>query len=206
MLVGYIRASFDDGRETTVLQRDALIAAGVDPKHVFEEPSSPPSDGRVALEKCLAILEPGDSLVVWRLDRLGRSMPDLLRTIEDLRRREVGFRSLVEKIDAGTTHGDALFDVVAALSRCERTISRERILTAVAAIGRKDRRGGRPTAIDPRTMEAVLDALDKGVGKTEVCRSFGIARSTLYETLGRIGWAGSRERRGRSIENSGGSS
>lgn len=188
MLVGYIRASFDDGRETMAIQRDALIAAGVDPRYVFEEPSSPASDGRVTLEKCLAILEPGDSLVVWRLDRLGRSIPDLLRTIEDLRRREVGFRSLVEKIDADPAHGEALFGVFGALSRCERTISRERILAAVAAIGQKDRRGGRPNAIDARTMEAVLGALDRGVGKSEVCRSFGIARSTLYETLERIGW------------------
>ncbi len=192
MLVGYMRAPFDEDRVATTVQRDALLATGVDPRHLFEDRAFGPNDGRAGLDECLEFLSAGDTLVVWKLDRLGRSMPHLLQTIEALRQRQITFRSLIEKIDTGTVHGDLLFALFDALSQYERSITRERILAGVAASGRRDRRGGRPHAIDPGKMETILHALDQGMSKSDVCRTYDIARSTLYETLERIGWIRSR--------------
>ena len=105
MLVGYMRVSSETDRQTTDLQRDALVAAGVDDRHTFEDKASGARDDRPGLKKCLDYLKSGDTLVVWKLDRLGRSLPHLLEIVDRLRKNGVAFRSLTEGMDTNTPHG-----------------------------------------------------------------------------------------------------
>ena len=194
MLVGYMRVSSDSDRQTTALQRDALIAAGVDARHLFEDKASGARDDRPGLKTCLDFLKAGDTLVVWKLDRLGRSLPHLLDIVAGLRDGGVAFRSLTEGMDTNTPHGELLFHIFGALAQYERALTRERVQAGLAAARRRGRRGGRPTAIAPEKLEAVISALDGGASKAAVCRTFGIARSTLVDTLARAGWTGRRLR------------
>lgn len=190
MLVGYMRVSSDSDRQSTALQRDALIAAGVDVRHLFEDKASGARDDRPGLKACLAFLKPGDTLVVWKLDRLGRSLPHLLDIVTNLRDGGVAFRSLTEGMDTNTPHGELLFHIFGALAQYERALTRERIQAGLAAARRRGRHGGRPLAIDTEKLDAVVAALDAGASKSAVCRTFGIARSTLIDTLARVGWTG----------------
>lgn len=190
MLVGYMRVSSDNDRQTTALQHDALISAGVDARHLFEDKASGARDDRPGLKRCLDFLKAGDTLVVWKLDRLGRSLPHLLNIVASLRHGGVAFRSLTEGMDTNTPHGELLFHIFGALAQYERALTRERVQAGLAAARRRGRRGGRPTAIETEKLEAVIAALEGGASKAAVCRTFGIARSTLIDTLGRAGWTG----------------
>lgn len=190
MLVGYMRVSSDGDRQTTALQRDALVAAGVDPRHLFEDKASGARDDRPGLKQCLSFLTSGDTLVVWKLDRLGRSLPHLLDIITGLRDGGIAFKSLTEGMDTNTPHGELLFHLFGALAQYERALTRERVQAGLAAARRRGRRGGRPAAVQPEKLEAVMTALNGGASKAAVCRTFGIARSTLIDTLKRAGWNG----------------
>lgn len=190
MLVGYMRVSSDGDRQTTALQRDALIAAGVDPRHLFEDKASGARDDRPGLKQCLSFLTSGDTLVVWKLDRLGRSLPHLLDIITGLRDGGIAFKSLTEGMDTNTPHGELLFHLFGALAQYERALTRERVQAGLAAARRRGRRGGRPATVQPEKLEAVMTALNGGASKAAVCRTFGIARSTLIDTLKRAGWSG----------------
>ena len=195
MLVGYMRVSTDGDRQTFDLQRDALLAAGVDERHLFDDRVSGSRGERTGLAKALAFIKSGDCLVGWKLDRLGRSLPHLLGTVSDLRTRGIGFRSLTEQMDTATPQGEFLFHVFGALAQFERSLIQERVQAGLAAARRRGRRGGRPMAIDPEKLAAVTSALDGGASKAAVCRTFGIKRSTLIDALARIGWsAGSQGR------------
>ena len=195
MLVGYMRVSTDGDRQTFDLQRDALLSAGVDERHLFEDRVSGSRSERRGLAKALAFIKSGDCLVVWKLDRLGRSLPHLLTTVSDLRARGIGFRSLTEQMDTATPQGELLFHVFGALAQFERSLIQERVQAGLAAARRRGRRGGRPMAIDAEKLAAVTSALDGGASKAAVCRTFGIKRSTLIDALARIGWsAGSQSR------------
>jgi DNA invertase Pin-like site-specific DNA recombinase len=190
MLVGYMRVSSDGDRQSTALQRDALITAGVDTRHLFEDKASGARDDRPGLKSCLEFLKAGDTLVVWKLDRLGRSLPHLLAIVAGLREVGVAFRSLTEGMDTTTPHGELLFHIFGALAQYERALTRERVQAGLAAARRRGRRGGRPTVIQGEKLEAVIAALEGGATKAAVCRTFGIARSTLLDTLARAGWPG----------------
>lgn len=190
MLVGYLRVSSDSDRQRTALQRDALLAAGVDARHLFEDQASGARDDRPGLRACLEYLQPGDTLVVWKLDRLGRSLPHLLQLITGLKEKQVGFRSLTEQMDTTTAHGELLFQLFGALAQYERALTRERVQAGLAAARRRGRRGGRPRALDNEKLAAVIAALNQGTSKAAVCRTFGIPRSTLNDTLARAGWSG----------------
>ena len=190
MLIGYMRVSSDTDRQTTALQRDALIAAGVDARHLFEDKASGARDDRPGLKSCLDYVKAGDTLVVWKLDRLGRSLPHLLKIVAGLRESGVAFRSLTEGMDTTTPHGELLFHLFGALAQYERALTRERVQAGLAAAERRGRRGGRPLAIGPERLEAIITALDSGTSKAAVCRNFGIPRSTLIDTLARSGWTG----------------
>ena len=160
MLVGYERISTDGGRQSADLQRDALIAAGVDARHIYGDKLSGSRDDRPGLKACLAFLNAGDTLVVWKLDRLGRSLSHLLATVSELEDRGVGFRSLTEGMDTTTAQGKLLFSVFGALAEFERSLIRERVNAGLAAAARRGRRGGRPTALSAEKVEAITKALD----------------------------------------------
>ncbi|MGI4959771.1 MAG: recombinase family protein [Janthinobacterium lividum] len=190
MLVGYMRVSSTDDRQSVSLQKDALVASGVDERHLHQDKASGARDDRPGLKGCLSDLRPGDVLVVWKLDRLGRSLPNLLAIIADFKERGVAFRSLTEQMDTTTPHGELLFSIFGALAQYERALTRERVLAGLAAAKRRGRKGGRPQALGPEQIEQVVAALNGGASKASVCRSFKVPRSTLLNTLTRIGWTG----------------
>jgi DNA invertase Pin-like site-specific DNA recombinase len=186
MLVGYMRVSSESDRQTTDLQRDALLAAGVDARHLFEDHASGAKDDRPGLVEALAYVQPNDVLVVWKLDRLGRSLSHLLSIVNNLKEKQVAFRSLTEGMDTTTASGELLFHVFGALAQYERALTRERVVAGLAAARRRGRVGGRPLAITGEKLDAILTALNAGMSKAAVCRNFGVKRTTLIETLARI--------------------
>lgn len=190
MLVGYMRVSSDLERQTTNLQRDALLGAGIDSRHLFEDRASGSKDDRVGLAAALEFVQPGDVLVVWKLDRLGRSLSHLLAIVNGLKEKQVAFRSLTEGMDTTTASGELLFHVFGALAQYERALIQERVVAGLHAAKRRGRTGGRPAAIVGEKQEAILRALEEGMSKAAVCRSFGVKRTTLIDTLDRIGWSG----------------
>ena len=183
MLVGYMRVSSESDRQSTDLQRDALLAVGVDARHLFEDHASGAKDDRPGLAKALAFVRPADVLVVWKLDRLGRSLSHLLALVNALKEKQVAFRSLTEGMDTTTASGELLFHVFGAVAQYERALIQERVVAGLAAARRRGRIGGRPPAIIGEKLEAILGALDGGMSKAAVCRNFGVKRTTLIETL-----------------------
>jgi len=193
MLVGYMRVSSDSDRQSTDLQRDALLAAGVDGRHLFEDHASGAKDDRRGLADALEFVHPGDVLVVWKLDRLGRSLSHLLSIVTTLKDKQVAFRSLTEGMDTTTASGELLFHVFGALAQYERALTHERVIAGLAAAKRRGRVGGRPAAIVGEKRDAIVAALDGGMSKAAVCRNFGVKRTTLIETLARVGWPGAHD-------------
>ncbi len=185
MLIGYMRVSSDNDRQTTDLQRDALIQAGVDPRHLFEDKASGARDDRQGLKQALDYVCEGDCLVVWKLDRLGRSLSHLLQIVTDLQKRGVAFRSLTEQMDTTTPHGELLFGIFGSLAQYERALTRERILAGLEAAKKRGTTGGRPKAISDEKLNAIVEALNAGTSKAAICRTFGVKRSTLYDALER---------------------
>lgn len=190
MLVGYMRVSSDSDRQSTDLQRDALLAAGVDPRHLFEDRASGAKDDRAGLARALEFVRAGDVLVVWKLDRLGRSLSHLLAIVTSLKDKRVAFRSLTENLDTTTPSGEFLFQVFGALAQYERALIQERVVAGLAAARKRGRIGGRPQAITGEKLDAIVAALDGGMSKAAVCRNFNVKRTTLIETLTRAGWRG----------------
>jgi DNA invertase Pin-like site-specific DNA recombinase len=191
MLIGYMRVSSDSDRQSTDLQRDALIAAGVDVRHLFEDHASGAKGDRTGLAQALEFVRPGDVLVVWKLDRLGRSLSHLLAIVNSLKNKQVAFRSLTEGMDTTTPSGELLFHVFGALAQYERALIQERVVAGLGAAKRRGRIGGRPQAITGEKLAAILAALDGGMSKAAACRNFGVKRTTLIETLARVGWPAS---------------
>jgi DNA invertase Pin-like site-specific DNA recombinase len=189
MLVGYMRVSSDSDRQSTDLQRDALLAAGVDARQLFEDHASGAKDDRPGLVNALEFVRAGDVLVVWKLDRLGRSLSHLLFIINSLKDKQVEFRSLTEGMDTTRASGELLFQVFGALAQYERALVQERVVAGLAAARRRGRVGGRPTAITGEKLDVIIAALDGGMSKAAVCRNFGVKRTTLIETLARTGWS-----------------
>lgn len=189
MLVGYMRVSSDNDRQTTDLQRDALISAGVDSRHLFEDKASGARDKRPGLKQALDFVCEGDCLVVWKLDRLGRSLPHLLSIVTELQERQVAFRSLTEQMDTTTAQGEFLLGVFGALAQYERALAQERIRAGLAAAKKRGRQGGRPKAISDEQLHAIVKALEAGASKSSICRSFGVKRSTLYDALSRASFS-----------------
>ncbi len=192
MLIGYMRVSSSSDRQSTDLQRDALLAAGIDPRHIFEDHASGKKDDRAGLAKALAFLQPGDVLVVWKLDRLGRSLSNLLSIVNSLQERRVGFRSLTENMDTTTPSGEFLFQIFGALAQYEHALIKERIISGIESARKRGRRGGRPHAIVGEKLDAIIDALNSGMSKAAVCRNFDVKRTTLIETLARTNWCKDR--------------
>lgn len=188
MLVGYMRVSSDSDRQSTDLQRNALLSVGVDARHLFEDRASGVKDDRSGLVQALEFVRPGDVLVVWKLDRLGRSLSHLLGIVNSLKERQVAFRSLTEGMDTTTASGELLFHVFGALAQYERALIQERVVAGLAAAKRRGRVGGRPLALVGEKLDVIIAALEGGMSKAAVCRNFGVKRTTLIETLARVGW------------------
>lgn len=123
--------------------------------------------------------------MVWKLDRLGRSLPHLLDIITNLQKRGISFCSLTEKMDTTTPHGELLFNIFGSLAQYERALTRERVLAGLEAAKKRGRKGGRPKAISDEKMNAIVEALNSGSSKAAICRTFDIKRSTLYDALAR---------------------
>lgn len=180
MLIGYMRVSSDTDRQTTNLQKDALILAGVDEKHLFEDRLSGAKDNRPGLKKALKRLHKGDCLVVWKLDRLGRSLPHLLKIITGLKDRGVSFRSLTEQMDTTTPHGGFLFNIFGSLAQYERELTRERIMAGLEAAKRRGKFPGRPRLMNEIQLTNIKERLAKGETKPSIQRSLNISTSTFY--------------------------
>lgn len=184
MLVGYMRVSKADGSQTLDLQRDALLAAGVEPGHLYEDRASGRTEERPGLEAVRKALRAGDTLVVWKLDRLGRSLRDLVNTVHDLTQQGIGFKVLTghgAAIDTTTPSGKLVFGIFAALAEFERELISERTKAGLASARARGRKGGAPykmTAPKLRLARAAMGQAGTHVG--DLCQELGITRQTLY--------------------------
>ena len=182
MLVGYARVSTRD--QDLALQFDALKAAGCE--RIFTEKASGAQRERPQLQAALDYMRAGDTLVVWKLDRLARSLKQLIETVEALGGRGVGLRSLTEAIDTTTSGGRLVFHIFASLAEFERGIIRERTMAGLEAARARGRRGGRPPALTDKDLVAARAMLrDPEITVAEVARRLGVVPSTLYRHLPR---------------------
>ncbi len=184
MLIGYVRVSKSDGSQTLDPQRDALAAAGIDPERIYHDLASGRKDDRPGLNACLKALQPGNTLVIWRLDRLGRDLRHLVTTAEDLRVRGVGLKVLTgagAQIDSTTANGRLAFGIFAAFAEFERELIGERTRAGLAAARARGRMGGRPRKMDRATLQMAMAAMsDRAAVAAEVARRLGITTTTLY--------------------------
>ena len=181
--IGYARVSTDD--QHLDLQRDALTKAGC--SVTYEEKVSGKTADRPELDQCLKALRAGDTLVVWRLDRLGRSLKDLLRIVDDLKERGVSFVSLTERIETDTAAGKMAFHLFGALSEFERSLIRERTQAGLAAARARGRAGGRKPKLDDQQVREIKALLrDPDIQVADVARRYGVSRTTLYKHCGVI--------------------
>jgi DNA invertase Pin-like site-specific DNA recombinase len=184
MLIGYMRVSKNDGSQTLDLQKDALIAAGVDEERLYHDYASSKQDSRPGLESCFKALQPGNTLIVWKLDRLGRSLKELVTMIDELRHRKIGFKVLAghgAQIDTSTPNGRLVFGLFAALAEFERELIVERTNAGLAAARARGRRGGRPRKVDTATLKMASAAMsDPKSIATEVAKRLNITTATLY--------------------------
>lgn len=188
MLIGYMRVSKADGSQTTDLQRDALLAAGVDSPRLYEDLASGRLDSRPGLEATLKALRPGDTLVVWKLDRLGRSLRHLVNTVHDLTQRGIGLKVLTghgASIDTSKPAGKLVFGIFAALAEFERELISERTRAGLASARARGRKGGAPFKMTPAKLRLAMAAMGQRETKVgELCRELGVARQTLYRHVG----------------------
>jgi DNA invertase Pin-like site-specific DNA recombinase len=180
MLIGYARISTQD--QILDLQMDALREAGCE--KIFTDVASGAATERSGLTLALAHLRSGDTLVVWRLDRLGRSLKHLIETVTELRRREIGFRSLTEGIETETSGGRLVFHLFACLSEFERSVIQERTRAGLQAARSRGHRGGRPRVLDDKALALARRMhADAATSVRDICRALGVSRATLYRNL-----------------------
>ena len=184
MLIGYMRVSKADGSQVLDLQRDALLAAGVEAAGLYEDLASGKRDDRQGLAACVKALRAGDTLVVWKLDRLGRDLRHLVNLVHDLARRGVGLKVLTGQgaaIDTASAAGKLVFGIFAALAEFERDLIVERTQAGLAAARARGRNGGRPYKRTPAKLRLAMAAMGKPETKVgELCRELEITRQTLY--------------------------
>lgn len=184
MLIGYARVSKADGSQTTDLQRDALLAEGVKDEYIYQDHASGKNDDRPGLTNCLKSLRNGDTLVVWKLDRLGRDLRHLVNTVHGLTEKNIGLKVLTghgAAIDTTTAAGKLVFGIFAALSEFEREMIKERTISGMASARARGRKGGRPykmTQAKLRLAMASLGQLETKIGP--LCEELGITKQTLY--------------------------
>lgn len=183
MDLGYMRVSSRDDRQSTDLQHDALIAAGVDPRHLFEDHMSGARDDRPGLDAAMAYLQAGDTLVIWRLDRLGRSLRHLLDLVDDMAKRGVDLKCLSGEIDTTTATGRLMLQLLGALAEYERSLTQERIMAGLDAAARRGRHGGRPRALSQEQIDTARRLRTDGMSIAAVARSIGANDATVARAL-----------------------
>jgi len=185
MKIGYVRVSKHEQHEA--LQVDALQRAGCE--KLFMDKSTGAKFDRKGLEEVLAFARPGDSVVVWKLDRLGRSLPHLIETLNVLKAHEVDFISLTEQIDTTTPSGKLIFHMMGALAEFERDLIRERTKAGLAAARERGRKGGRPKKLKSNGKVTLAQRMfaDKHNSILEICATLGISRATLYRYINQSG-------------------
>jgi DNA invertase Pin-like site-specific DNA recombinase len=180
MLIGYARISTHD--QSLALQRDALESTGCE--KIFTDVASGGDPERGGLAEALGHLRSGDTLVVWRLDRLGRSLRHLIETVTGLQARGIGFRSLQEGIETETSNGKLVFHLFASLAEFERAVIQDRTRAGLAAARSRGRRGGRPPAMDEKQIALARRMhSDPANSMADICRAVGAARATVYRYL-----------------------
>lgn len=188
MKIGYARISKTDGSQALDLQHDALVEAGVESKHIYNDKASGKKDDRPGLANCLKALRRGDVLVVWKLDRLGRNLRHLVNTVQDLSERSIGLKVLTGKganIDTTSASGKLIFGIFAALAEFERELIRERTKAGLAAARARGRSGGRKFALTKAQVRLAQAAMGKKeTVVSELCDELGITRATLYRYIG----------------------
>ncbi|MEG2391348.1 MAG: recombinase family protein [Acinetobacter sp.] len=182
MLIGYMRVSKTDGSQTNDLQRDALIAAGVEIAHLYEDQASGKREDRPGLIACLKALRSGATLIVWKLDRLGRDLRHLINTVHDLTGRGIGLKVLSghgATIDTTTAAGKLVFGIFAALAEFERELIAERTVAGLASA--RARSGGRPFKMTAAKLRLAMAAMGQSETKVgDLCLELGVTRQTLY--------------------------
>ena len=182
MLIGYARVS--TAEQTLALQEDALQAAGC--TTIFRDTMSGRTTDRPGLSQAIAEAQAGDTLVVWRLDRLGRSLSHLIQVVQDLHAKGVEFRSLQEQIDSGSAGGQLIFHIFGALAEFERALIRERTMAGLAAARARGRMGGRPRRLTPDQVQLAQRLLaSPDVGVSQVAEMLRVSRQTVYRALKR---------------------
>jgi DNA invertase Pin-like site-specific DNA recombinase len=179
MLVGYARVSTTD--QTLHLQLDQLKQAGCE--RWYTDTMSGAKSDRPGLGEALSYVRPGDTFVVWKLDRLGRSLPHLIETITRLQEQSIGFRSLTENIDTTTPGGKLIFHIFGSLAEFERDLIRERTTAGLAAARARGRLGGRPKKLTGNKVQTAQHLYDAGMAIPEICSTLGISRATLYRSI-----------------------
>ena len=184
MLIGYVRVSKSDGSQVVDLQKDALLALGIDEHNIYSDFASGKLDGRPNLQACLKALRKEDTLVVWKLDRLGRDLKHLIDIVYELKTREVGFKVLAgqgAEIDTTTANGRLIFSIFASLAEYERELISERTKAGLASARARGRKGGRKYKMTPTKLYLAQGAMGKANTKiSELCKELGITRQTLY--------------------------
>lgn len=181
MKIGYARVStFDQNLD---LQRDALEKAGCE--KIFTETASGAKDDRVGLAACIEFARAGDSIVVWKLDRLGRSLKHLIEIVNQLNARSIGFASLQESVDTATPGGKLVFHIFGALAEFERELIRERTTAGLAAARSRGRQGGRPAKLTAKQVKLARQLFaDRSLSIKEICQTLSVSRTTLYRLVG----------------------
>ncbi|MFK3963110.1 recombinase family protein [Ensifer adhaerens] len=182
-LIGYVRVSKADGSQVLDLQNDALINAGVNAQMIYQDFASGKRDDRSGLEACLKALRAGDTLVVWKLDRLGRDLRHLVDTVDDLSRRGIGFQVLSGQtpIDTSTAQGKLMFGIFASLAEFERELIRERTIAGLRSARARGRVGGRKPVMTLAKIRLAQAAMGKPeTVVSQLCEELGVSRQTLY--------------------------
>lgn len=180
--IGYARVSTDD--QNLDLQCDALQAAQC--SLIYEEALSGKNTERPELQQCLKALRPGDTLVVWRLDRLGRSLQDLISIVTELEQRGILFESITEKIETNSTTGKLVFHLFAALAEFERNLIRERTQSGLIAARARGRKGGRPPKLDDKKIREIKRLMaDPSIPVNQIAERYGVSRATIYKVAPR---------------------
>ena len=185
MLIGYVRVSKADGSQSYDLQIDALRQTGVKEENIYKEKLSGKNTDRPELASCLRALRQGDVLIVWKLDRLGRSLKDLVSIVDEINERGVSFKVLSghgASIDTSTPAGKMVFDIFSALSEYERELIRERTIAGLSAARARGKVGGRKFKLTKNQLRMVQLAIqDRNTNVTELCKELGITRAALYK-------------------------